>query len=400
MATFEVTAEEIRDNPIHGFGPIIALFTRQPPGIICPLLEAGLDFAQVGEFDDLEQLGRLRKRQGFRAANFEVGVQASLQLAGFRSRRLSGHGRPDLAVTVGGEEWEVEVKLLDDSVLDRLEETLRDRCAVGALTIPGLHLVLEGSDELSRKALDLDERDLTEDELKEIAQAFTRVAEEIQSGGNHPGIYPVPRFGRIVASDEEGLGSWTASLIPDLSEEKAVARCMRVIRKAFIQFSQSFPAAVVVGVFRGASLVKVEDALLELGVERSDRCGHCRLVVLVDRVTDGIGQSHRIGMPIALPPGRAVFADERRFALAAAGRRGQPAIFGRRERPGEQGLRLTTDRQRMTTTCIANVGVPLGGGTTTIYFDGRPPTVTAPISEGSLTSCAAIDGERDALAGN
>ncbi len=333
----------IRSDPQLGFGPVIAFFVPQLPGIICPLLDLGLDLARIGTFDDPDQLARLRGRQTFRAASYEAGVQASLVAAGFAVERLIGMGLPDFLVSLGPDGWTVEVKALDEAFFDRLAANLRERCASVISPVPGLHLSLECSDDFVEWALGLEEREFADADLVPATQAFGGAAQALLNGRAGPGFYPVPGFGRIVATLADGLGSWTGPTLPDLPDHKRVARCLRPIRKGWNQLPGDVPGVLVLGVFRGANLVQVADAVLQLAAGDADVAQRCRLVVVVDRLPPG-GPSGRVVLPVVVSGPQVMSDEERRLMRMLGGRQGEPAIVGRRELAGEQGLKLDTRR--------------------------------------------------------
>lgn len=57
------------------------------------------------------------------------------------------------------------------------------------------------------------------------------------------------------------------------------------------------------------------------------------------------------------------------------------SMFVRAARPGEAGVALRTTRRPRTAVSLGSASLPVGGGTMTFQFDGRPPEVSPPKDE-------------------
>jgi hypothetical protein len=281
---------------------------------------------------------------------------------------------PDIRVQIGLEWHDVEIKAVHPSPIDDAAEELHRRLSAGDMLVPGLNLTLVGNNDFASRAgtaLDSIMR-----EADAIVRAFADAASRVRTAAV-PGEYEAPPYGLIRAVPGPRFGSVTPALMPELSQERRVVKAMRLVRRAAEQLTTRRGIAIT-GVWHAANLLDLAEAVRSEARKQPNAFRCCHMVVLIDSVTDE--STGRRSIPIALPvqvhERRALTKAQLRFASAAAGDGGNQARFVRAAKPGEPGVTLRTTRRPVTSVSLGSAAMPIGGGTMTFHFDGRPPEVS------------------------
>ena len=378
----EVCREIFADETYRRFGPVVSLFGwSRWPGTVAPLLHLGLDAAVAQPWDDVATLKRLRYREGHDEVAFEIAVHAGLARAGFRVERVPetpAGKRPDFRVAVGGSTYDIEVKLVNEPELDRIAEELSWGFRASDLMVPGFHLRLWASRELSERALS-SARSLSS-EFPAIRAAVGKAAESLRANPA-PGRHDVPGVGWIEAIPSRGLGSWEDRFLPDLSEERKAERIVHgVLKKAMAKFSGDARGIVVLGLFHAAQPALVQKMAVEV-LGQDTRSSACKLVVLCDRFTRPSASRIRWSAPafyaFSPRPYRKIRRAELQIAEAAASRRGAKAVRWVDAPAGQAGLPVTTGRERRTLRSAGRISGPAEAGTVFSFsINGRGETRT------------------------
>ena len=344
----------IAADPKRGLGSAICLFHPCWPGLLIPLLDVGRDLGTVQPWGDDALLKRLTRRDTFRDAAFELRVLANLTRAGYRAHRIPEappRKTPDLAVQVGLDTYELELKAVSDSPIDEAADFISEQLVRADLFVAGLHLELRGSEALSARAFE----DLTGvlGDVPKIKAAFEECAARIRQSRGGSGVYEVLPYGTIQAVPGPGGGSVTPVVLPDLPSAKRINKLVRLVRDASRQFMVRRGIALV-GVRRSADMLEVAEAIKAAAAQDPAGFARCHMVVLVDSVSDPVREykSIPLALPVQVHPRRQLSKAQGRLAAVAAGHGGRVAHFVRAARPGEPSVAMGTAKRAMTSTVI------------------------------------------------
>lgn len=223
------------------------------------------------------------------------------------------------------------------------------------LFVPGLHLELRGSEQLSARAF-ADLGGVLAD-VPNILVAFEECAERIRHSGARPGVYDASTYGTIHAIQGPAGGSVTPVVLPDLPATKRINKLVRLARDASRQFTQRRGVAVL-AVRRSADMLEVGEAIKAAAAEDPTAFAKCHMVVLVDDIRDPVRDygSIPLALPVQVHARRQMSRAQERLATVAAGRGGRNALFVRPAQPGEPGVAMGTVKRAMTSTVIGSDG--------------------------------------------
>ena len=270
---------------------------------------------------------------------------------------------------VGGDAYDIEVKLAHRSEADADDEVLSDRLRRDVPIMASRHLQLLGNRRLEELILSTEGRRSVRSEFDGIVAAYQHAAEAIrEKSGAEPGRYDVPEYGAIEVTLEQGHGSITAQVLAEPPARKKAARVARLVRqKAMPQLNGGRPGLVVVGVDRQADLALIKDELLK-GHSTGIDYRRCRGVIFVDyaKLPGSGGQD---AIPVAYPASTSrIFGLSRaelKLASTMAGGVRQPAKLVKRTAPGQRGFILSSQRSVTTTQSRPRrlaAAVPQGAG--------------------------------------
>lgn len=341
---------EMNNDPAKWAGHVIALFGGLiHPGQVADLLDLGVNSDIAKPWLDRPLLRQLQLRKSHADAAFEVAVHAGLARAGAVVQRVPEappDERHDFDVTYRGVQYEIEAKLARASDLDRLAELVSSRVAAYDFIVPGLRLVLRGSDELAELAWD--DPDAVEAALPELLAAHAAAIAHLRVSPS-PGKYPAGRWGHVEAHAGHEHGSVEDQLLPDLPEEKKAARVLRKIRKGLGQMTGTRPGVLVVGLYRAAQPDLIQHMLLDdlrLGATLAKKCVMVVLCESVSKWDTGLMVPRRLPFFYAFSPLRVrqLRPAEMKLAVAVSSTHWSTSSRVDWEREGHISTRQSTNR--------------------------------------------------------
>jgi len=369
----------MKEDPRKWYGNVISLFGGITfPSHIVNLIDLGVDTALTHPWADRAVLRRLQHRQSHYDTAFEIAVHAGLLRSGAIVERVPEappEKRHDFNIHFHGFNYEIEVKLTGSPDLDRLARDLHSRLDATVLTVPGLHLVLRGSELLAD--MSWDDPAAVDAAVPEILEAYSEAAKLIRSIGK-PGHYPTGKWGFIEATPGPVHGSVEDQMLPDLPEEKQARRVIRKVRDGLDQFSGLNHGVLVVGLYKSAQPDDVKRLILnDIDIDMARTLAKkCVMIVLCDQYVQwkaGFMAPERFPVFYAFSPllVRQLHTREMELAVAASSTHWAKSTRMDWQKPGHISTRLSSSRPTQTLWSLGSKQWK-PGETMTFSFDGLP----------------------------
>lgn len=287
---------------------VFNLFKQTVPWFLIPLLRVGLDAEIAQPWEDLDLLSKLRNRETFEAAAYELSVWANLKRFGFEFEReppTATASRPDFSVRLGTQTYFLELKTVEMSDAENLAQEFQNLFLLSlAPFFAGWTCIIEPSEALAQGVDSQVGRDQLREDQQRIVAAFVTKAFELQKLRT-PGAQTVPPFGTIELVPSADPKQWAIDirLVAEVDPLKKAARVCRTIKDAAGQLSQAGRSIILVRLDSFADFQLIRSNLTERIKREPERYRHCDLVLLHARGrldgTDGevVPFIHPISMP-------------------------------------------------------------------------------------------------------
>jgi hypothetical protein len=273
---------------------VYPLFQGHLPLDVVPRLQLGLDLDTVQPWDDTELLNRLRNREHYNGAAFELSVWANLIRAGYQVQRTpQGPKRklPDFAVIFDHRRYVLELKDLELGDLDVLAEEVQQIFYSGAVdvTVPARAVTLLPSSSFCDTCLSDAGRKKIRESLDALAVAFLMKLLELERSGFEPGTYAVEPYGRIQIELQEQFphGTFACRLVPETSAWRSTKRIVNEIAHASKQLPDNALGVVVINPRSFTQLEELGAELARKEAEKPSRFRNCAFVVVKLRDRQG-----------------------------------------------------------------------------------------------------------------
>ncbi|WP_140855649.1 hypothetical protein [Myxococcus xanthus] len=266
---------------------VYPLFQGHLPFSVVPRLRLGLDLDTVQPWRDAELLRRLRNRETYNAAAFEVSVWANLLRGGCEVHRAPPGQRKkvaDFAVVFDRRRYVIELKDLEHSDLDVLAGEVQELFHLGGRVspAPSRAVVLHPSKSFRDTCLSDEGRTRIREDIDGVASAFHTRLREINAGGFVPGLYAVEPYGHIEVSVQNQIpsGVFECRLVPETSDWRRVQRIANEVAHASHQLPDSGVGVILLNVRAFAHLEALGTELARRVAEKPAKFRNCALVLV------------------------------------------------------------------------------------------------------------------------
>lgn len=307
------------DAPWLG-GLVLPLFEeyRRFPHSIVPLLAVGRDAYEVEAWKANDLLGKLRQRDSFDAAAFELRAWANLKRHGYTFDKVPETPRaktPDFRLRLRGEWYALDCKALDASDADDVAEEWRwiefDRS--NCFFIDGWNCIIEAVGDYQGLVQTADGRDRLRGEKNSVVAALREAANRAKNRGVFPCVEEAPPYGRLRYEPVVGgLAACENRFLGEMTGELEAQRARRLVRKGLGQLAaENLPVIIMLDVGFRLPPRTVVDCLL--ADSRAHQYEGCAMVIVV-----GYGTTKR-GDRMATPSVLSLHPDTRAWSLTFAG---------------------------------------------------------------------------------